>query len=112
MEVSITDAEGHAHLKPVGRIDSATAMLFEQTLLAQLTELGRSVLIYLSEVDYVSSAGLRVFLLGAKKVKGTSVTMVLCAMGDNVRHVFTMSGFDRILLIAEDVDQGRHMLNV
>jgi hypothetical protein len=44
-------------------------------------------------------------------VKGTSVTMVLCAMGGNVRHVFTTSGFDRILLIAEDVEQGRHMLN-
>jgi anti-anti-sigma factor len=110
MEISVIEAEGYVHFKPVGRIESATAGLFERALLAQLSERGRSVLVDLSEIDYVSSAGLRVFLLGAKKVKGTSVTMVLCAMDDKVRSVFAMSGFERILQIAENVDQGRQML--
>lgn len=110
MTVTVTDAEGFAHLQLAGRIDSATAPLFEQALLAQLAKQGCSVLVDLSGVDYVSSAGLRVFLLGAKKAKGTAVSMVVCAMDDNIRRVFAMSGFERILLIAEDVEQGRKML--
>ncbi len=110
MEVTVTEAEGYSHLKPQGRIDSSTAAAFEQALLERLSVQQRSVLVDLGDVDFVSSAGLRVFLLGAKKLKGTPVTMVLCAMDENVRKVFAMSGFDRILTICDDVEAGRAML--
>lgn len=111
MEVIVAEDGRSAHLKPVGRIESSTAMLFEQTLLAQLVDARRSVLIDLSGVDFVSSAGLRVFLLGAKKAKGTPVNMVVCAMDENIRRVFAMSGFDRILVIADDVEQGQRLMH-
>lgn len=111
MEVIVTDDGAYAHLKPVGRIESSNAMLFEQTLMAHLVDARRSVLIDLSGVDFVSSAGLRVFLLGAKKANGTSVNMVVCAMDANIRRIFAMSGFDRILMIAEDVEQGQRMMH-
>lgn len=110
MEVIVADDGGYAHLKPVGRIESSNAPLFEQTLMAHLVDAGRSVLVDLSGVDFVSSAGLRVFLLGAKKAKGTSANLVVCAMDPNIRRVFAMSGFDRILTIAEDVEQGQRMM--
>lgn len=111
MEVTASESNGYTHLKPAGRIDSSTAGAFEQVLLSHLTEKGSSVLVDFSQVDFVSSAGLRVFLLGAKKVKGTAVSMVLCAMDDNIRRVFAMSGFDRILKIADDVQQGQQMMS-
>jgi anti-anti-sigma regulatory factor len=43
-------------------------------------------------------------------VKGTPTRMVLCAMDGNIRKVFAMSGFDRILEIADDVSAGEARL--
>jgi anti-anti-sigma factor len=110
MEVNVTERNGFVHLALSGRIDSTTASEFEYALLGQLTDRRRSVLVDLGGVDFVSSAGLRVFLLGAKKVKGTPVRMVLCSMDGNIRKVFAMSGFDRILEIAANVEAGEARL--
>ena len=110
MQVDVNERGGFSHLALTGRIDSATAGGFEATLLGLLADRDQSVLVDLGGVDFVSSAGLRVFLLGAKKVKGTSARMVLCAMDANIRKVFAMSGFDRILEITEDVETGEARL--
>jgi len=111
MEITLIEDQGFAHLKASGRIDSSTAARFEQVLLAQLADRGQSVLVDLGAVDFVSSAGLRVFLVGARRIRGSAVSLVLCAMDDNIRRVFAMSGFDRILQIAPDVASGRKILS-
>ncbi|MFT6226450.1 MAG: anti-anti-sigma factor [Paracoccaceae bacterium] len=111
MDVNFIKREGFVRLALSGRIDSATAPQFEAALLKQLVEQDNSVLVDLSEVDFVSSAGLRVFLVGAKKIKGLQVSMVLCAMDTNIRKVFAMSGFDRILDIVDTIDAGEAHLS-
>lgn len=97
MDMHDEDKGSFVQLSVTGRIDTSTAPLFEERLLGYLTSEGRSVLVDLTDVDFISSAGLRVFLMGAKKIKGSATKLVLCELSDNVRKVFDMSGFDRIL---------------
>ena len=106
MECTTEDRGGFVALSPSGKIDSSTAQAFEEALLGQLTGQSRSVLVDLSDVSFVSSAGLRVFLLGAKKIKGSGLRLVLCAPQPSILKVFQMSGFDRILDIQEDRASG------
>jgi len=55
-------------------------------------------------VEYISSAGLRVLLMLAKKLQGTGGRLVLCAMPESVRLVFELAGFLPIFEI-EDTRQ-------
>ena len=46
-----------------------------------------------SGVDYISSAGLRVMLVLARRVRDANGQLGLCAMGDAVRQVFQLAGY-------------------
>lgn len=106
MDITEEDKGGFVRLAVSGRIDTGTAPQFEERLLSHLTGDGRSVVVDMTQVDFVSSAGLRVFLMGAKKIKGTPANLVLCGMTENVQKVFSMSGFDRILEIRDTPEAG------
>ncbi len=86
-------------LAPSGRIDSKTAKEFEAQLLGRIESGEPAVLVDGSRLDFISSAGLRVLLMAAKRQKSASAKFGLFAIRDNIREVLEVSGFDRILPI-------------
>ncbi len=84
---------------PVGRVDSSTAGDLERRLLERLAEGERRVVIDLADVQYISSAGLRVLLLTLNKLRSAGGRLVLCSMGQSVREVFELAGFTTIFTI-------------
>ena len=83
--------------RPVGQLDGSNATGHEQELLALLSQGAHSVNIDLSGLDYVSSAGLRVFLVVAKAAKSKGGKVVLLSPKAGVMEVIKMSGFHRVL---------------
>jgi stage II sporulation protein AA (anti-sigma F factor antagonist) len=78
---------------PSGRVDSTTAAAFDAHL-AELHKAGDNrVVVDFSDVDYISSAGLRVMLALAKRTKTEQGQLVLCGLEDAVRQVFELAGF-------------------
>jgi anti-sigma regulatory factor (Ser/Thr protein kinase) len=53
-------------------------------------------------LDYVSSAGLRVFLVAARAAARAGITFALCALTPAVREVFELSGFARLMAVHAD----------
>ena len=80
-----------------GRIDTITSQILDKQI---NDELGRftSLTIDFSDVEYISSAGLRVLISAQKKLDGDA-SMRIVNVGDVVNEIFTMSGFDKILKI-------------
>jgi anti-anti-sigma factor len=75
--------------------------------LAELLENGTSaMLISLADVEYVSSAGLRVLLSTAKKLKASGGVLKLCGLNDAVQEVFEISGFIAILDVVKTEEDG------
>ena len=90
-------------LAPEGRLDSNSSPGFEQCLIALIEKSSSpKILIDCTVLDYISSAGLRVLLLGAKRLKSGPGQLVLCALSKNVQQVFKMSGFERLFIIADN----------
>ena len=87
---------------PVGRVDSNTSSAFETVVLGHARE--ARLLVDLSGVEYISSAGLRVFLMLARKVKEAGGRLVLCGMGASVRQVFDLAGFTALFAVEPSVD--------
>lgn len=96
---------------PKGRIDAASAAVAERDVLAVLERSGPSVIMDLSQVDYVSSAGLRVLLVAAKTARGRGGKAVIVAPRPAVQEVLRMSGFDKIIAVAPSVDDAAAMIN-
>lgn len=100
---------GNVHVARLqGRLDSANSPELERGL-RELTETGGARLLFdLSDLDYISSAGLRVLLLAAKKLRAATPAGKLAMAGvhGNVREVFEMSGFLTLFPVADSVDSG------
>jgi anti-anti-sigma factor len=92
-------------LAPRGRIDSATSRDLECAVTAAFDGGDSAFVIDMAGVDYISSLGLGVLLKGAKRAQAGSGHIELCALQAPVRHVFEISGFDRILGIHASRDQ-------
>lgn len=85
-------------LSIAGRIDGATSAEAETATLDALAKLP-ALVIELRQVDYVSSAGLRVILKTAKAARVASKRLVLAGLTPQVQEVFDISGFSSVLEI-------------
>ncbi len=79
-----------------GRLDTTTAPDFEKEL-GELEGVSELILDF-NELEYISSAGLRVLLSAQKKMKNQG-TMKLTGVCDNILDVFEITGFSDILTI-------------
>jgi anti-anti-sigma factor len=104
IEMTHEQRDGALILRPKKRIDSSTAKSFEEQANALVDSAAGNVIIDFSELDYISSAGLRVVLTTAKRVKAAGGQLTLCGVRDNVREVFDVSGFASIFGMHDNVD--------
>ena len=82
-----------------GRLDSTTANTFEKKLLSQIESGERRFVINLAQLDYISSSGLRVFLLAAKRLNSANGKILFCSLQSPVREVFDIAGFSSVFSI-------------
>ena len=92
MEIREERSDGTLVIALAGRVDSNSSGELEKRLLRHVAEGARRVVIDLQGVEYISSAGLRVLLLAASKLRPVGGQVVLCAMGRPVREVFDLAG--------------------
>lgn len=85
-----------------GRLDGNGAPVVQEQCTALVDSGADRLVMDLSGVEYISSAGLRSVLVVAKKVKAAGGALALCCLQEMVADVIAMSGFDRILTIAEN----------
>lgn len=98
MTIETSRAQEKLCLKVKGRLDTMTSPQLDKEVETNLkgTEL---LTMDLSELDYVSSAGLRVLLSAHKSMKKQGGSMVVRGVNEEVQEVFTITGFSEILTI-------------
>ena len=83
-----------------GRLDTTTSPKLEEEIRADIG--GITELVFdLSELAYISSAGLRV-LLAAQKIMNEQGTMTVKNVSDEIMEIFEMTGFSEILTIEQE----------
>lgn len=81
---------------PLGRIDHANSEEFRRALGPHVDECsaeGDRLVFDMAGVDYISSAGLRCFMLAAKQARAQGGTIVIAAMQPVVKEIFEISRF-------------------
>ena len=98
MNVSIESAEGGVSVaRSHGRLDFGASAEFQKALEAAVAAKPKGLVVECSALEYVSSAGLRAFLVGARGAKGAGIRIAICCLTPSVREVFQVSGFDRLM---------------
>jgi anti-sigma B factor antagonist len=103
MNAKIEALGGCKILRVSGRIDFESALDFEHHINAMIQEAGDCFIIELSQVELLSSAGLRVMLSTAKRVAQRNASLALAAPSQVVRQVFEISHFNLLFKIFPSV---------
>ncbi len=82
----------------IGRLDTTTAPELQKVVSNELQDIAE-LQIDMEELEYVSSAGLRVLLSAAKKLKAAGGSMLVKNVNPQVMDVFKITGFNAILTI-------------
>lgn len=99
MEI-IEKQEGNISIfKLNGRLDSNTSQGLEKKIFDSISNGSKNIIVEFKDLDYISSAGLRVILKATKALKREDGKIMLCDMQDYVKEVFEIAGFDSILPI-------------
>jgi anti-anti-sigma factor len=79
-----------------GRLDGMTSKTVEQHLLTLVDGGVRQMVLDLGALEYISSVGLRVLILVAKRLKPLGGRVVVCAMQEPIQQVFEIAGFGNL----------------
>ena len=97
MTIEIIKNEMETTIQLVGRIDTTTAPALDNTI-NEVVSSTKNLVLNFKDVEYISSAGLRV-LLGAQKKMKQIGSMKVTNVCEAVMDVFEMTGFADILVI-------------
>ncbi|TSA24739.1 anti-sigma factor antagonist [bacterium] len=99
-----------AVLNLIGRLDANTSGELESVLIPMIDGGEKKLILDFSALDYISSAGLRLLLLSAKKLRNNKGEIVLCSMKDFINEIFEISGFTPIFTIVDSKEDALKIL--
>ncbi len=82
-----------------GRLDSTNAGELEHFLSNILDTGEKNILLDCKNLKYISSSGLRVFLMGFKRTQSMQGILALCSLQEPIKEVFDISGFTGLFSI-------------
>ncbi len=82
-----------------GRIDSSNAGELQSDLESGIDPGERALILDFEQVSFISSAGLRVCLVIARKFNESDKEFGICTLSDPIRDVIAISGFDQIIAV-------------
>jgi anti-anti-sigma factor len=98
MEITKNYNEKELTLSVEGRIDTVTSSELEKVINDELGNFN-SLILDFTNLEYISSAGLRILVATQKKLKADSIPLVIKNVNDPVNEIFRMSGLSKILPI-------------
>lgn len=105
IDINVSNRDSVTLVEASGRVDSMSANQFGEALSTQIDGGHLSLVLDLSGVDYMSSAGLREIVAALKKVKRASGDLRIAQPSERVREVLEMAGLDTIFQIYGTQDE-------
>lgn len=108
LEIHVHEMAGYTLCRPEGELDAYTVGQFRDTL-ADLSNIPR-LLIDLSEVPFMDSAGLGALIGGIRRTREASGEVTVACSRPTLTRLLHTTGFDRIVPVTETVDQAADAL--
>ncbi|MBE6501628.1 MAG: STAS domain-containing protein [Methanobrevibacter thaueri] len=98
MKITKEHNQDELTLSVAGRIDTITSKELDTEIASEMGTFN-SMVMDLSDLTYISSAGLRILIATQKKLKASNTPFVIKNVNEPVGEILRMSGIDKILTI-------------
>ena len=88
-----------------GRLDSNTSQMLEEKVFQAISDGSKKIIVDFENLNYISSAGLSLFLKANKALLREDGRLILCFMQKYVREIFKMTGIDSFVPILDTMDE-------
>jgi anti-anti-sigma factor len=105
MEITEKHIDDVAVMLVNGRIDTNSAHDFETAVMKMLDTDCKKLIIDCCELNYISSSGLRVFLIALKRISAVGGKLILCGLQTRIQEVFDIAGFSMLFTLATDEEE-------
>lgn len=99
MEVTIQQEANETRIKISGRLDTITTRTCEKEITPLWEHPAPHLVVDCSDLEYISSAGLRLFLVMQKQTTALKGSLRLVGMQPNIRETFNLTGFGMLFQI-------------
>jgi anti-anti-sigma factor len=103
LSIEVGKEDGALVIWAKGRINTNTAPKFEEAVLANLDEVEKVILDF-AELEYISSAGIRVVLMILKKMECRKENLIIRNFNEDIRETLTITGFTRRITMEGTVE--------
>ena len=93
MEVKINKKGGETTVQFIGRLDTPSSQQVSEALAPVLEDASGTIILDCSQLEYISSSGLRLFLSLRKAAASQGGKIIVRNISDDIRQVFMMTGF-------------------
>ena len=93
-----------------GRLDGSNSNEFYEGVEAAIEDGDAAVVIDMAQLAYISSAGLRVLLMLAKMLEDRNVGFAVCSLSKQIKEVFDIAGFDKVIGVYPSPEKARAAL--
>ena len=97
-------------IRVIGEVDASSSIYLDQSI-NEATKKSKKILVDLRKLEYISSAGLGVFMSYINDLKDKQIKMVLFGLSEKVRHVFQILGLDQLLNITDSENEAKNLVN-
>lgn len=104
MEISSKQQSNITILTLKGRLDGESSPTLEKTVNHHLANGSKHIIFDCPLLNYISSAGLRVFLLSSKKADAAGGQIAFSSLQNGIIEVFELSGFDNLFTTHTDLE--------
>ncbi|MYF71799.1 MAG: STAS domain-containing protein [Gemmatimonadetes bacterium] len=91
--------EGVLIAMPTGSIDSISAPELQRVLESGIDPEEQALILDCEQVSFISSAGIRIFLIFAREFKASGKQFGVCALSDPIRKVMALGRFDQLVAV-------------
>ncbi len=110
IEISNKLEDGVYYIEVKGEIDASSSIHLDESI-SQATQNHKKILIDCSELEYISSAGLGVFMSYINELEDKGIRLVIFGLSEKVKHVFQILGLDQLLTIKKSEEEAKLIVN-
>ena len=103
LDIQVEEADSYTVCRPVGELDAYNVSQFREAL-GKLTSRPK-LLIDMSSVPFVDSAGLGALIGGIRRAREAGGEVAVCCNRPTLTRLLHTTGFDRIVTVAETVEE-------
>jgi len=105
MEIKKQKINENVVLEINGRLDTTNYSELDEILIDYINKNEIQIIVDCTNMDYISSSGLRVFLTALKKINAANGKFFLCGLQDTIQEIFKISGFTSIFKIFDNQEE-------